>query len=101
MTETFKPKVYIKDRCPFCIKLLRFLTDAGLLSQFEIITVQADNYEDLSYYRNFLQEKTGQRASFPTVEIAPGEFMAESEDLIDYYAAQNDIDRTQLMASSY
>jgi glutaredoxin 2 len=101
MAEQFKPKVYMKDNCPFCFKFMLFLTEIGVLDQFEIITAHSDNDAEMSKYRSFLQEKTGKQASFPTVEIEPGTFMAESGDLIDYYADQYGIDTSQLSALPY
>jgi hypothetical protein len=36
-----------------------------------------------------LSEKLGKKATFPTVEIEPGKFMNESDDLIAHYANQS------------
>ena len=101
MTEGFKAKVYMKNTCPFCFKFMLFLTEIGVLDQFEIITAHSSNETEMDKYRAFLQEKTGKQASFPTVEIEPGTFMAESDDLIAFYAEQYGIDVEQLAALPY
>ncbi len=101
MAQEFKPKVYMKDTCPFCFKFLLFLTEIGVLDQFEIITAHSDNEAEMDKYRTFLLEKTGKQASFPTVETEPGNFMAESGDLITYYAQQYGIDPDKLEALPY
>ncbi len=101
MATAFKPKVYMKDNCPFCFKFMLFLTEAGLLDQFEIITAHSDNETEMGSYRAFLKEKTGRQASFPTVETDPGHYMAESDDLIHFYAGQHGIDLSRLTALPY
>lgn len=85
MTE-FKPKLFVKSGCPFCIRLENFFQQAGLSDQFEVIRCDANGFEELNHYRAFLTEKLGRRASFPTMEIAPGRFMNESGDLMEYYS---------------
>ncbi|WP_303722460.1 glutathione S-transferase N-terminal domain-containing protein [Malonomonas rubra] len=101
MTSILKPKVYMKSTCPFCFKFLLFLSEAGLLEQFEIISADGNDDAEMDKYREFLQEETGQAASFPTVEIAPGEYLADSDVLIDYFAAKHEIDKTSLQTLAY
>jgi glutaredoxin len=91
MNDIFKPRVYLKSSCPFCFKFLLFLTEAGILQQFEIISIAADNAEEMARYRRLLEEKAGQ-AIFPTVEIAPDTYMDDSDELIDHYTKEYAID---------
>ena len=44
---------------------------------------------------------TGEKASFPTVEIEPGIFMTESEDLIRYYADRNGLTGSEFPVLDY
>ncbi len=82
MTAEFKPKLYVRATCPFCIKLENFFTDKGAYDKIEIIECD----DKLDYYRTFLTEKLGTQATFPTMEIAPDQFMKDSGALMDYYA---------------
>ena len=96
---TFTPRVILKKECPFCLKLVIFLNEAGLKDEFRYLTVKGDTpeYEEV---RGILEETLGE-ASFPTVEVAKGEFMSGSDDLIDHYAKANKIDRESLTLLSY
>lgn len=91
MSEVFKPKVYLKNSCPFCFKFLLFLTESDILRQFEIITIAGDNEEEMGKYRSLLEEKAG-KAIFPTVEIATDSYMDDSDRLIEHYAKEYAID---------
>ena len=82
MTTEFKPKLYVRATCPFCIKLENFFTDAELLDNIEIIECDAE----LNRYRTFLSEKLGSQVTFPTMEIAPDQFMKDSGALMAHYS---------------
>ena len=86
MTADFKPKIFVRSACPFCIRLENYFEQLGLLEKFEVIHCDANGEEDLNRYRAFLTEKLGQRASFPAMEIAPGRFMSDSGALMAYYS---------------
>jgi len=86
MTADFKPKIFVRSACPFCIRLERYFEQLGLLENFEVIQCDANGEEELNRYRAFLTEKLGQRASFPAMEIAPDQFMSDSGALMNYYA---------------
>ena len=95
----FAPRAILKKECPFCLKLMIFLSEAGLKDEFRYLTVKGDTpeYEEV---RDILEETLGE-ASFPTVEVAKGEFMSGSDDLIDYYAKANKIDREKMSLLAY
>ncbi len=86
MSAAFKPKLFISSTCPYCMKVQRFLAQANLLDKLEIVACDAGGENELNRYRTFLTKKLGQQASFPAAEIAPDQFMKESNDLIDYFA---------------
>lgn len=85
-SEGFKPKAYIKVGCPFSFKFLVFMAEAGLLDDIEIVQVR-DGDADYEAARTKLTEKLG-KASFPTVEIEPDRYLADSDRLIEHFAAQ-------------
>ena len=90
MTETTADKAYLLLGCPFCFKFLLFMTEAGLLDQIEVITLDhsAPDYGDT---KQSLEEKAGRKVSFPTVEIAPGVYESDTQALIDHYRAKGGI----------
>ena len=101
MSGEFKPVAYLKDSCPFCFKLVMFMAEAGLMDQIELITIDGNNDEEMNKYRELLQQKTGAAASFPTVELAPGEFSSDSEGLIAHFAEKNGVDVNSLPGLAY
>jgi hypothetical protein len=94
-TPDFRPIAYMKDGCPWCLKFRLFLLEAGLLGQFDLREfVPGDAREEA------IRAELGahfEKPTFPTVQIAPGEFMRESDDLIAHYAAQFGVDVGHLL----
>jgi hypothetical protein len=83
--DAFKPKAYIKDGCPFSFKFLVFMAEAGLLDQIDVVRVREGEPEHDAVKRT-LTEHLG-KASFPTVELEPGRYLADSDRLIEHFAA--------------
>ena len=82
--EDFRPKAYIKEGCPFSFKFLAFMAEAKLLDEIEIVRVREGD-ADYEATRHQLAAHLG-KASFPTVEIEPGKYLADSDRLIEHYA---------------
>jgi glutaredoxin len=101
MSEDFKARAYLKNSCPFCFKLVMFMSEAGLMDQMEIICIDGENEAELDKYRELLQQQTGEKTSFPTVEIAPGEFNSDSDGLIEFFASKHGIDANNLPGLAY
>ena len=101
MSETFTPTAYMKSSCPFCFKVIMFLAEAGLMDKLNIVRIETENTEKLEHYREKLQALTGKPASFPTIELTPGQFVSDSDELISYFAEQNGIDPTSLPGLAY
>ena len=87
-TEPFKAKAYVKEGCPFSFKFLTFMSEAALLDQIEIRRLRESD-PGFEATKDRLSEGLGKAATFPTVEVAPGHYMADSDRLIDYYAEGN------------
>jgi len=80
-----KAKAYVKVGCPFSFKFLAFMAEAGLLEEIEIVRLREGD-PDYEAAKQKLSEHLGKPASFPTVEIEPGTYMADSDRLIEHYA---------------
>ncbi|HWU02981.1 MAG TPA: glutathione S-transferase N-terminal domain-containing protein [Novosphingobium sp.] len=90
MTAEFKPVLYLKDKCPWCLKLRLFLLEAGLVGQFdERIFAPGDANEPV--IRAALAPHFD-KVTFPTVELAPGRFLQDSQAIIEHYAEAGAID---------
>lgn len=88
--EGFRPTAYIKDGCPFSFRFLLFVTEAGLLERFTVRRINQDD-ADFESTKAELSQKLGKSATFPTVEVEPGHFMADSDRLIERFAAQHNV----------
>jgi spore cortex formation protein SpoVR/YcgB (stage V sporulation) len=82
--DAFKAKAYIKEGCPFSFKFLTFMTEAKLLAEIEIVRVREGD-ADYEAAKKKLADHLG-KASFPTVEVEPNEYMTDSDRLIEHYA---------------
>ena len=80
-----KSKLFVKGGCPFSYKFIIFLNEINKLEDFEISVAHADepSYEEITMY---ILDKSGQKASFPTVETDEGIFLAGSDELISHYS---------------
>ena len=97
---TFKPKVYLKDGCPFSFKLLLFLTGAGILDQVKVIRCnpEAPGFEEI---KSKLQAGLHEPATFPTVEIEPDRYLSDSDALIQHFASKHKVDPGRLPTLSF
>lgn len=84
MPDEFKPIAYLKNGCPFSFKLRLAILELGILDQFIIRTFSGGTSDEISVKQE-LSEKVA-KITFPIVEISPGRFMRESDDLIAYFA---------------
>jgi hypothetical protein len=83
--QTFKPKAYVKEGCPFSFKFLTFMAEARLLDRIEIVRLDGNSAASEST-KQFLSDKLGKSATFPTVEVEPGRYMTDSDALIEHFA---------------
>lgn len=98
--QPFKAKAYLKVGCPFSFKYLLFMAEARLMDQIEVIRCDPQDPQ-FKRIKAELAAATKKPAAFPTVEIEPGRFMSESDDLIAYYAGRNNIAVKELPALSF
>ena len=84
-SQQVKAKAYVKEGCPFSFKFLAFMAEAKLLDEIEIVRVREGD-ADYEATKRKLAEHLGKPASFPTVEVEPNRYMADSDRLIEHYA---------------
>jgi hypothetical protein len=98
MSSPFKPILYLKAKCPFCLKLQIFLLETGLLEgmvqrEFE----PGDAQEEVIRAELSLNFAV---ASFPTVQYAPGKYLSDSGAIVGQYAAIAAVDPSTLCVYS-
>src|SRR5262245_44390126 len=86
-SDQFKAKAYVKAGCPFSFKFLTFMSEAGLLDDIEIVRM---NPSDAGFEaeKEKLGKHLGKAATFPVVEVEPGQYMTDSDRLIERYAEE-------------
>jgi hypothetical protein len=83
----FKAKAYVKEKCPFSFKFLVFMSEAGLLDRIEIVRLSPED-AGFEAEKEKLSKRLGKAATFPVVEVERGQFMADSDRLIERYAGR-------------
>lgn len=98
-TAEFTPRAIVKLACPFSLKFRIFAEEAGVADRFryEVVSEGTDAYDEAKAE----MKKAGVEASFPTVEIAPGQYLGDSDTLIDHYCEAFGIDRNSLELLQY
>ena len=96
----FKPKVYLKEGCPFSFKLLVFLAESGITGQVEVIRCNAAAPE-FETIKSTLQAGLRKPATFPAAEIEPNRYLSDSDALLEHFASKNDVDIGGLPALSF
>ncbi len=97
---SFKAKAYLKEGCPFSFKFWLFMVEAGLSEQIEVIRCGPD-HAGFEAVKAKLSAALGKAASFPTVEIEPQRYLADSDALIEHYARKHGIDASRLAALAF
>jgi len=98
--QSFRPKAYLLDGCPFSFKFWLFLIEAGLADQVEVVRC---NPQDPSFaaIRERLAQGLGKKPSFPAVETEPGRYESDSEALIGKFAGRAGVDPDRLPALGF
>jgi glutaredoxin len=99
MNASAPVKVYLKKTCPYCLKLMIFLTEAGIAGRADFI-VFADGDEMHKSLRSRMQA-AGQEPSFPAAELEPGKLSTGTDALIAHFAKDAGIDPAALPLLSY
>ena len=96
----FKPRAFVKTTCPYSFKFRLFVTEAGLSDAFEFIAMDPDA-EDFDGIKSEIERLSGTSIHFPTVEVEPGEFMHDSDVLIDHFARKHSINHKALQTLEF
>jgi hypothetical protein len=83
----FKAKAYVREGCPFSFKFLVFMAEAGLLDRIEIVRMRPGD-PGFDAEKEKLGKRLGKAVTFPVVEVEPGKYQTDSDQLIDRYAAE-------------
>jgi hypothetical protein len=96
----FKAKAYVKHGCPFSFKFLVFMAEAGLLDRIEIVRMKPGD-PGYDAEKQKLDKHLGKPATFPVVEVEPGQYATDSDRLIERYAAEAGLKPGELPVLSF
>ena len=95
MTDaSFRPVIYLKEKCPFCMKVRIFLLEAGLLGDVEVRDFTAGTPQEDATKAELAPHL--EKVSFPAAQVEPGRFMTESDAIIGRFADQAKVDPAQM-----
>jgi len=78
--SNFTPIFYLKEKCPFCLKVRIALLETGLADKVEIREF-APGTEAETEIRSELSPHL-EKVSFPAAQIEPGNYIADSDAII-------------------
>ena len=93
--SAFTPKLYLKSNCPFCFKVIMFLTETQQMDQVDIIRIEGNDESEMNLYRQQLAALTGAKASFPTAELTENEYVTDSDAIVAFFAERAGINIDQ------
>lgn len=91
---TFRPTLYFNAQCPFCLKVKIFLIESGLRD-----AVNVEEFTPGSEQETAIKAKLAQhleKVTAPAAELAPGEYVADSDEIVSRLAAGAGIDLATL-----
>ena len=87
-------RAFMLRGCPFCTKYLVWMAEAGLMDQIQIVMETPE-------IREMLKAAGKEKPTFPCVEVAKGEFMYETLDLIEYFKKKHNITKDMAAFNFY
>lgn len=90
----FKPVLYLKDECPFCLKLLIFLLEAGRLDEVEVRSFRPGTPEEGALRAELAPHF--ESVTFPSAQVEPSVYINDSDALIGHFAEQAKADPADL-----
>jgi glutathione S-transferase len=83
----FKPVLYSKENCPFCLKVRLFLLEAGMTEAVEIRDFAPGSKQEEDIRAELSPHLA--KVSFPAALLEPGRYIAESDDIIAFLAVKS------------
>ena len=94
VNQIFRPTLYLKASCPHCFKARLFLTEAGIADEFDVREFAPGDESETAIRAELAPHFA--KPTFPTVQIAPGDYLNESDDIIAHCAGITGIDPAAL-----
>ena len=99
-SDETRARAYLKIGCPYSFKFLLFMSEARLLDRIDVVRCDPEDVNFASI-KEKLAQALGKEATFPTVEVEPGRYEADSDRLISYYARKHSVVVANLTAFAF
>jgi glutathione S-transferase len=93
MTD-FTPTVYLKEYCPFCLKVRIALLETGLADEVEIRQFSPGTAEESAIKEELAPHF--EKVTFPSAQLEPGKYMNDSDAIVDAVLDEAGADRASL-----
>jgi hypothetical protein len=91
MSDTaFRPVVYLKNKCPFCMKVRIFLLESGLNGKVDVRDFAPGTEQEQAIRAEL--EPNLEKVSFPAAQTAAGRYMTDSDGIIAELATHAGVD---------
>lgn len=98
MTDTsFRPTLYLLDGCPFCMKALLFLSEAGRIADIDLRRFLPGSADEAAVRAELSPHF--EKVTYPTVKVSPDGYINESDVIIDRFG--DGVDRSSLPAYAF
>ncbi|WEK48197.1 MAG: glutathione S-transferase domain-containing protein [Candidatus Andeanibacterium colombiense] len=93
MTD-FTPTLYLKEYCPFCLKVRIAVIEAGLQDQVEIRQFTPGTAEEDAIRAELAPHF--EKITFPTAQLEPGVYIGDSDAIVDALLARAKVEKSSL-----
>ncbi len=95
----FRPVLYLKASCPFCLKVAAFLCEADLLDGCDMREFWPGDEREQPIRAELAAHL--ETVTLPAMQYAPDAYMTESDAIIQHFAEQSGIDPDALPFFQY
>lgn len=93
MTD-FTPTLYLKQYCPFCLKVRIAVIEAGLENQVAVRQFAPGTDEEEAIRAELALHF--EKVTFPSAQLEPGEYVSDSDAIVDALLDKVGVDKASL-----
>lgn len=90
----FKPAIYVKEYCPFCLKVRIAVIEADLEDQVEVRQFTPGTAKEDAIKAELAPHF--EKVTFPSAQLEPGKYISDSDAIVDALLDQAGVDKASL-----
>lgn len=99
MSSEFRPVLYMKRNCPFCLKVAAVLAETGQFADVELRAFWPGDENEAAIRAELAPHL--EKVTFPTLQVEPGRYIADSDAIVALYAQKAGVDPAKLPFYDY